>query len=154
MPLIVTAQIVEPDTSLRAHRMPIDRATTLRDQRSQPHDVHVENLSATGCLLWSRVTLAPDARIRLGLSGGGVVEGMIIRRAGSRYGCRFTTPLSNDQLYAAFGPDAVIEGIFDAPVDHDDGTDRWPLPARGVALIGFATTAWVAIAVAVQSLRS
>jgi hypothetical protein len=153
MPLIVTAQIVDADSSPRAHRKPVDRVSTLRDQQSRPHDVHVENLSATGCFLWSDVPLALDSRILLGLAGGGVVEGTIIRRDGDNYGCQFLIPLTNAQLHTAFGRDALIEGVFGTQAPPVNSTERWPRPARGTALIGLAATAWALIAFAIQSFR-
>lgn len=156
MPLIVTAQIVDDNTSYRAERKPIDRASTLRVLESRPYDAHVENLSATGCLLSSSVALTPGTRIRLGLSGGGVVEGEIIRQLGSRYGCEFIHSLTDAQMHAAFGADALVQGRF-APItqsrdDHD--TAHWPRSVRGAVMIGFAVLIWLAIIVSIQMLIS
>lgn len=156
MPLIVTAQIVDDATSYRADRKPIDRASTLRVLDSRPYDAHVENLSATGCLLSSAVALTPGTRIRLGLSGGGVVEGAINRQVGDRYGCEFIHPLTDQQMHAAFGAGALVEGRF-GPIVHniaDHDTARWPRPVRGTVMIGMAVLTWLTIIVSIQMLRS
>jgi hypothetical protein len=156
MPLTVTAQIVDDDAAYRAERKLIDRASTLRVLESQPYDVHVENLSETGCLMSSSVALSPGMRIRLGLSGGGVVEGTIIRQLGNQYGCEFVRPLTREQMQSAFGADALVQGSFASAPGNTavSTTARWPRPLRATIMIGLAGLAWLTVLVTINILRA
>jgi hypothetical protein len=156
MPLIVTAQIVDDDSSYRAERKYIDRASTLRVLESQPYDAHVENLSASGCLLRSSIALSPGIRIRLGLAGGGVAEGTIIRQFGDNYGCEFVHPLTDAQMQAAFGTDALVRGNFGQATTSPavEATPRWPRPLRATVMIGLAVMAWLTVLITVKVLRA
>ncbi|WP_296219220.1 PilZ domain-containing protein [uncultured Sphingomonas sp.] len=156
MPLTVTAQIVDDDSAQRAERKSIDRASTLRVLESRPYDAHVENLSATGCLLSSSVVLSPGMRIRLGLSGGGVVEGTIIRQLGKQYGCEFLRPLTSEQMQAAFGTGALVHGRFASASEATalPAAPRWPRSLRAAVMIGLAVLAWVLVLATVGILRA
>ncbi len=156
MPLTVTAQIVDTGSAQRAERKLVDRASTLRVLESRPYDAHVENLSATGCLLSSSVALSPGTRIRLGLSGGGVVEGTIIRQLGNLFGCEFVRPLTREQMQAAFGTDALVQGRFAPALEATAVIDaaRWPRPLRATIMIGLAVLSWLTILITIEMLRS
>lgn len=156
MPLIVTAQIVDDHASQRAHRKTIGRTSTLRVSH-EPHDVRVENLSSTGCLLTSGMRLPIGTKIRLGLAGSGVVEGEIVREEGGQYGCRFSDTLTQAQIQASFGTDALVVGPFAAAMDVDDriavDAEKWPRPFRGAILIGLGLLSWLAVTISVLVLR-
>lgn len=156
MPLTVTAQIVADDSAQRAERKPIDRASTLRVLDSRPYDAHVENLSATGCLLSSSVALSPGMGIRLGLSGGGIVEGTIIRQLGKQYGCEFLRPLTSEQMQAAFGADALVRGRFAPALEAaaSPPATRWPRPLRAVVMISLAVLAWLLVLATIDMLHA
>ena len=77
-----------------AERHTVERDATLRDSDWSPIDVTVEDLSESGFGVVASTELGIGAEIGLGLSGIGMREARVVRRAGDLYGCEFLVPLT------------------------------------------------------------
>lgn len=149
MPLTATIQIMAADAldsmASRAERRVVASESTLRLVASGAHDVTVEDLSTTGCLLRSPIGMALGTRFRLGLRGGGAVEGEVIRIASGSYGCAFPTPIPPAVFAASFGADTV-RPLFAAPPSHavpdEIDIERWPRPVRAMTLVVGMVATW------------
>jgi hypothetical protein len=129
-----------------AERHTVERDATLRDSDWAPIDVTVEDLSESGFGVVATTELAIGAEIGLGLSGIGMREARVVRRAGDLYGCEFLVPLNAQELRAALAtpPMTPIPLPFDrteigAAEEH---IERLPLGMRAVAIVAGAVLAW------------
>lgn len=154
MPLTATMQIIPEDlvdsAESRADRRIVTSGSTLRLLEGVAHDVTVEDLSTTGCLLHSTTRMTLGTRFRLGLRGGGAVEGEVVRIAPNGYGCVFPTPISAATFAASFGAEDVVHPLFaeqvDRPADTMITVARWPRPVRAATIVLSAVTAWAVVA--------
>lgn len=92
-----------------AERRDLAESTTIR-LGAVPRPVGVFNLSATGCLIRSSEPLSTGLEIRIGLPGVGAFTAEVVRSDGLDAGCRFSEPLTAQQLAAAFQNDVVVDG--------------------------------------------
>lgn len=152
MPLTATLQIMPEDApvtaEVRADRRVIATGSTLRLTPGFAYDVTVEDLSMTGCLLRSSLSLPLGTHFRLGLRGNGSVEGEVVRIAPHGYGCTFIEPIPADMFAKAFDAQDSVHTMFPdrvaAPVG-DPEIARWPRPVRAGVIIGCALAAWGAV---------
>jgi hypothetical protein len=132
-----------------AERHTVERDATLRDSDWSPIDVTVEDLSESGFSVVAATDLAIGAEIGLGLSGIGMREARVVRRAAGLYGCEFLVPLTTQELRAALAtpPMTPTPLPFDraeigAPEEHPE---RLPLGMRAVAIAAGAILAWAIV---------
>lgn len=155
MSLTATLQIMPEDAPVtaeaRADRRIVTTGSTLRLTPAFAYDVVVEDLSSTGCLLRSPMSLPLGTRFRLGLCGNGAVEGEVVRVAPQGYGCTFIKPIPADMFAKAFGTQNSVHAMFPdqaaVPAGEPDMA-RWPRPVRAAVIIGCAVAAWGAVGAA------
>lgn len=137
-----------PNDTRAAARRPVDTAATLRETGRDAREggaipAAVRDLSATGLRLECARELTVGQRVRIGISGLGVLPATVVRRD-EDYGCAFDCPLTPDQLRAA-PADTVVP--FDppgpwtdaAPEPEDTPYPRW---VRVLLLLGISLTGW------------
>jgi transcriptional regulator with XRE-family HTH domain len=97
--------------------------------------VLVHNISATGLLLESPVSLAIDEKIGIQLPHAGANWAKVIWASGNLYGCQFETPvsaatLSAAQLRSAVGQETDIAARSEPPADGSFGVRLQRLRAQ------------------------
>jgi len=129
-----------------AERHSVERDATLRDAAWSPIDVTVEDLSESGFGVVAPTELEIGAQIGLGLSGIGMREARVVRRAGDLYGCEFLVPLTAQELRAALAtppmtpiPLPLETGAIGEAEEH---VERLPLGMRAVVIAIGAVLAW------------
>lgn len=148
--MALAAQIyltADPGERRAAPRRLIAHDTTLRVS-GLPVDVLLHDLSETGASIETAVPMADGATVTIGLAGVGQFEAQLIGFTGSRYGCRFTRPLSAAQAGSAFQTDPIVTAPFAMMARRSsDMVERngpkWPGVMRvalptGIALVGWA----------------
>ncbi len=150
----MSAQLVVSNHS--AHRMAerdeVDAPSTLRSESGRAVDVHIRNLSASGCFIETAVTLSVGDAARIGLAGAGTVDGRVVRTANDGVAVMFDRPLASDELDQAFTGAQVIQPwdqIGDS-TDISDAYERWPRRTRAMIAVGSAVTLWALIFYAVS----
>lgn len=130
-------------------RHQVERDATLRDPDWSPIDVTVEDLSESGFRVTAPTDLAVGAEIGLGLSGIGLRQARVVRRAENLYGCEFLIPLTTAELKAALAgpPTTPVALPIDSPIlgEEEEHPERLPLMMRVVAISVSAAAAWAAL---------
>lgn len=142
----------EPFRNSRFERRPIGHPSTIRDLRSAPHDVVVQDLSAGGCSFVTDAGFPVGSLIRVGLAGAGATQARVVWRRDGRYGCAFVQPLAPLQLADAFGatePVAPFPSASDLPGDASDTIEpdhaMWPGSVRVLIHVGLGSAAWAGV---------
>jgi hypothetical protein len=155
--MTVVAKLYRDDRAAERHAVELD--ATLRD-RDVPHDVLIEDLSASGFRMLSAVDLAIGAPITLGLPTVGRRMARVVRQAGEQYGCEFVVPLTNAQVEAALAAPAFEPINFpdmgtrvDLRNAPEPEVTKLPRPVRVAVIVALAASAW-AVAIAGWSLIS
>jgi hypothetical protein len=150
MPIFATIEIVEEPADVqidRADRRDVSSVSSIRLGGNFVSDVVVHDFSVTGCRL-TGVSMTVGTQFRLGLTGGGVAEGHVVREGADGYGCAFSPILSEAVFGRSFDPDAVVKtlDILPAPreAQADPVVERWPAPVRAITMVGSAVAAWAA----------
>lgn len=101
--MAVIAALYRDVRSAERHSVSLDG--TLRDSGSIPHDVVIQDLSATGFRIPTGANLKFSDLISLGLPGVGKRAARVVWEADERCGCTFLDPLTENELHAALaGP--------------------------------------------------
>ena len=77
-----------------ADRLKVQRDSTLRRPNGKPVDVWMEDLSATGCRIHTKVLLDLDEELMIGLPGVGVRRARVIWAERNEAGLEFRHPIS------------------------------------------------------------
>ena len=131
----------------------VNAPSTLRSQGGGAADVHIRDLSASGCFVESSMNLTINDPVRIGLAGSGTIEGRLVRLAPTGFAVMFNRALTDGELEGAFSGPEIIQPW------HQPGTDvvsvddylRWPRPIRATIVLGLAATLWAAIIMAASS---
>jgi hypothetical protein len=148
---MMAVQLRVRDTEERrtSSRRVVAQASTMRAIHPSPIDVTVQDVSRDGCQLSCEADLPLGTPLSIGLAGGGMTRGHIVRRTGQQYGCVFDTVLTPEQLRDAFGAQQVIMPFPAAPWAvplPEPAMDRWPGAVRAAVLLGGAGLCWAAVA--------
>lgn len=95
-----------------SERLPIGRPSTLRGRDGGPVDVRIEDLSATGCRLSTRIGFCVDEQVMIGLPGVGMRGARVIWAAGHEAGFAFDAPVSLLEVEEARVSDPVVQVDF------------------------------------------
>ena len=130
-------------------RTTVNRASTARGSNALPYDVVVGDFSREGIGFTSSVSFDVGSEITIGLSGGGSVNGHIVRRNRDLYGCTFVQPLDHKQMEDAFGVSAVRP--FQPEASQRSAGEiptipRWSGASRLAVLLVGAIGSWAAVA--------
>jgi hypothetical protein len=110
------AKLYQDDRLAERHAVTLDG--TLRNAQAEPHDVVIDNLSATGFRTAKMAGIAVGDVITLGIFGIGLRSAAVLRESDGHHGCQFFVPLNASELAFA------LAGL--SPPD--------PLPLHGAAL--------------------
>jgi len=134
----------------QSDRRAVDSLSTLR-AHSLAADVHVTDLSRTGCAIVSSADLPLGTEISIGLVGFGAFDAQIVRRDGETYGCEFAEPISADIVANAFTASNVIATPI-APMFEEAAravaepeAQRWSPALRMMLVIGSSAALWYGI---------
>jgi hypothetical protein len=86
------------DDDRLAERYPVMLDGTLRNPQSEPQDVIIDDLSATGFRTATAMGLTIGDVITLGIFGVGLRPARVLRESKGHYGCQFLTPLGSEEL--------------------------------------------------------
>lgn len=135
---------VRTDDRRGSEREMVIAPSTVRHSEGAPIDVVVEDISATGLAFRGTVDVGVGEIVRVGLSGAGVVEAVVVRREDTLYACQFVRPISDAMIADAFSNTLRVHPLYSGVVGGDERIalpSRWPGFVR-VGLFG-ATTALI-----------
>lgn len=138
-----------------AERRSFSEETTIRIN-NRPATVEVSNLSTSGCLLRSNLTLEPGMEVRIGLRGVGSFVADVVRVDGADAGCQFRQALRPDQVDLAFTNNVVFNGPWDPAEEAEPEfqLDRTLSPsAKLITIVGLSAGLWALIGAAIVSFR-
>lgn len=142
----MSAQLVVCDRSdhRASSRDDVNAPSTLRARDSGAVDVHIRDLSASGCFIESTMVLAIDDPVKIGLSGSGTIEGRLVRMAPDGFAVMFDRALTQSELEKAFTGATIIQPWVQPDTDtvSADQDDRWPRPLRVTIILGSAIGLW------------
>lgn len=147
--LTATVRASERDDRRDFDRTTVNRTSTARDSNAVPNDVVVSDFSREGIGFTTSASFEIGDEITVGLSGGGSVNGRVVRRHRDVYGCVFTKPLDHRQMEEAFGVSAVRPfqaGTPDRAAMADPVTPRWSGVTRLAILLTGIIVGWATVA--------
>ncbi len=149
----MSAQLVVPsDGKYRvAARDAVDAPSTLRPQGGGAADVHIRDLSASGCFIETGIELSVGDPARIGLAGAGAINGQVARIANDGVAVMFDRPLTPVELDEAFTGAQIIQPWGRVGNDAEaDNYERWPRPVRTTIAVGSSVALWALIFYAVS----
>lgn len=155
--MLLQAVLVPDDHDDRrsTERTPINRPSTLRDERAGACDVYVRDISGTGFNVATDAQLSIGSDVTIGLPGHGRATARVVRRVAGGYGCEFVRPLASTTVAQTFRDDTVIRIVSSHPVItpmSEPVIARWPGAARVGVILGGSALLWGMIALAVTRL--
>lgn len=134
----------------QAERYPVSLDGTLRNPRAEPHDVTIEDLSATGFRTAQMTGIEIGDVVTLGIFGVGLRSAAVMRNDKGSYGCQFLVPLTAGELRVALAgvsPPEPVPLRID-PFTRGDGaqtTTEWSLSPRMrlTTIVAAGTLPWV-----------
>ena len=137
------------DDDRLAERYPVMLDGTLRNSEAEPHDVIIDDLSASGFRTGIPMGLVVGDVITLGIFGVGLRPARVLRDSDGYYGCQFFKPLSDEELAAALcgltPPEPVLlhqRAAADRIVGPEGREAEWSLSPRlrilSIAMAGLA----------------
>lgn len=154
--MAAVARLYQDMRDAERHAVVIDG--TLRNTRSEPQDVVIEDLSATGFRTKSAAGLAVGDVVTLGLYGAGLRSARVMRESDGRFACQFFVDLADSELAFALAgltaPDPIPFPALDSLPTHAvrleagrSTASRRPLSPRSRLLImtSAAIGPWLAI---------
>jgi hypothetical protein len=151
----LSAQLIVCDKSdyRISPRDEVNAPSTLRLYGGEAADVHIRDLSASGCFVESSMNLAVNDPIRIGLAGSGTIKGRLVRLSASGFAVMFNRALSDGELEGAFSGPEIIQPLNQPGIDMVSGDEhvRWPRPIRAIIVLGSAAALWAVIITGISS---
>jgi len=149
------AKLYQDDRLAERHAVTLDG--TLRDAQAEPHDVVIDDLSATGFRTVAIAGVAVGDVITLGIFGIGLRSAAVLRESDGHYGCQFFVPLNASELSFALAglspPDPLpLPGtaLFPAAGASEPQAGEWSLSARAriLTVLAAGTLPWLGLGLA------
>ncbi len=148
------AKLYQDDRLAERHAVTLDG--TLRDAQAEPHDVVIDDLSATGFRTAAIAGVAVGDVITLGIFGIGLRSAAVLRESDRHYGCQFFVPLNASELAFALAgltpPDPLpLHGAALFPTGAGEAqASEWSLSmrARILTILAAGTLPWLGLGLA------
>lgn len=141
--------IIHSDDRRSGDRHSLAAAATVREVDATPLDVTLLDLSTTGCMIETVADLGIGASVSVGVVGLPVTHGIVVRRDGHRYGCRFSKPVDLAAVRVAGGTGNIyamhLPARLPTPGDEARQQKLLPVQARVAIIVSTSIALWAGI---------